>query len=147
MKVLIDTNVILEYFMRREEYEVAERFLLQIHERNLKAYMTVGAFYTMHYIILRYLHKDRRLYGEECLRNLRSIMDRMLQLFDIAEHDKNSLLNAISDLHYKDLEDSCQYRAAVKVGCNYLVTFNTADYPVVKNAPVQVLTPQQYLDL
>lgn len=44
MKVLIDTNVILEYFMRREEYEVAERFLLQIHERNLKAYMTVGAF-------------------------------------------------------------------------------------------------------
>ena len=107
MKVLIDTNVILEYFMRREEYEVAERFLLQIHERNLKAYMTVGAFYTMHY----------------------------------------TLLNAISDLHYKDLEDSCQYQAAVKVGCNYLVTFNTADYPVVKNAPVQVLTPQQYLDL
>ena len=33
MKVFIDTNVILEYFMHREEYEVAEKpmfFLLDV---------------------------------------------------------------------------------------------------------------------
>jgi len=147
MRVFVDTNVILEYFMHREGFDVAEKFLLQIRDRELDAYMSVGAFYTMHYIVLRYLHKEKGLYGEECLFNLRSVMGKMLQLFEVAEHDKTSLLYGISDVRYKDLEDSCQYQAAVKAECKYLVTFNIADFPVGDDGSVQVLTPQQFIDL
>ena len=147
MKVFIDTNIILEYFMHREEFAVAERLLWGLRHSGIQMYMSVGAFYTMHYIILKYLRKERNLVGEECIMSLRAIMHQILQIFDIAEHDKDSLLRGVSDLAYKDLEDSCQYQVAQKVGCEVLLTFNTSDYPVVEGSHVQVLTPQQFLDL
>ena len=34
MKVFIDTNVILEYFIHREKYEVAEKLLKELRSRN-----------------------------------------------------------------------------------------------------------------
>ena len=44
MKVFIDTNVILEYFMHREEYEVAEKLLKELRSRHVQMFMSVGAF-------------------------------------------------------------------------------------------------------
>ena len=100
MKVFIDTNVILEYFMHREKYEVAEKLLKELRSRNAQLFMSVGAFYTIHFIILKYLRKEQGLVGEECLQNLRIILNKILQMFDVAEHDKNSLLRGISDKEY-----------------------------------------------
>ena len=99
MKVFIDTNVILEYFMHRDEYEVAEKLLKELRSRHVQMFMSVGAFYTIHFIILKYLHKEQGLVGEECLQNLRIILNKILQMFDVAEHDKDSLLRGVSDFH------------------------------------------------
>ncbi len=146
MKVFIDTNVILEYFMHREKYEVAEKLLKELRSRNAQMFMSVGAFYTIHFIILKYLHKEQGLVGEECLQNLRIILNKILQMFDIAEHDKNSLIRGISDTEYKDLEDSCQYQVARKVNCEALVSFNISDYKESTNGQLRIYTPQQFID-
>ena len=146
MKVFIDTNVILEYFMHREKYEVTERLLKGLRSRNAQMFMSVGAFYTIHFIILKYLHKEQGLVGEECLQNLRIILNKILQMFDIAEHDKNSLIRGISDSEYKDLEDSCQYQVAQKVDCEALVSFNISDYKESANGQVRIYRPQQFID-
>lgn len=146
MKVFIDTNVILEFFMHREEYDVTERLLLELRRCGTRMFMSVGAFYTIHFVILRYLHKERKLMGEECLSTLRTIMYKILQMFDVAEHDKDSLLRGIADMQYKDLEDSCQYQAAQKNNCDYLITFNVSDYSNSSAASDKVYTPQQFLD-
>lgn len=146
MKVFIDTNVILEYFMQREKYEEAEKLLKELRRRNAQMFMSVGAFYTIHFIILKYLHKEQGLVGEECLQNLRIILKKILQMFDIAEHDKNSLIRGISDTEYKDLEDSCQYQVAQKVDCESLVSFNISDYKESANGQVRIYTPQQFID-
>ena len=53
MKVFIDTNVILEYFMHREKYEVAEKLLKELRNKHAQMFMSVGAFYTIHFIILK----------------------------------------------------------------------------------------------
>jgi predicted nucleic acid-binding protein len=147
MKVFIDTNVILEYFMHREKYEVAEKLLKELRSRNAQMFMSVGAFYTIHFIILKYLHKEHGLLGEECLQNLRIILNKILQMFDVAEHDKNSLLRVVSDKGYKDIEDSCQYQVALKMGCEALVTFNISDYNESPVEQVKIYTPQQFIDL
>lgn len=146
MKVFIDTNVILEYFMHREKYEEAEKLLKELRNRNAQMFMSVGAFYTIHFIILKYLHKEQGLVGEECLQNLRIILNKILQMFDIAEHDKNSLIRGISDTEYKDLEDSCQYQVAQKVNCEALVSFNISDYKESINGQFKIYTPQQFID-
>ncbi len=146
MKVFIDTNVILEYFMHREEYEVAEKLLKGLRSSHAQMYMSVGAFYTIHFVILKYLHKELGLVGEECLQNLRIILNKILQMFDIAEHDKNCLIRGISDTEYKDLEDSCQYQVAQKVNCEALVSFNISDYKESTNGQLRICTPQQFID-
>lgn len=147
MKVFVDTNVILEYFMHREEYDIAETLFRNSRRDGTQMVLSVGAFYTMHYIILKYLRKEQHLFGNECLLNLRTIMKQILKIFDVAEHDKESLLRGVSDISFSDLEDSCQYRVAEKMGCPYLITFNVKDYPVESDSSVKVLTPQQFLEL
>jgi predicted nucleic acid-binding protein len=68
-------------------------------------------------------------------------------MFDVAEHDKNSLLRVVSDKGYKDIEDSCQYQVALKMGCEALVTFNISDYNESPVEQVKIYTPQQFIDL
>lgn len=147
MKVFVDTNVILEYFMHREEYVTAEALFKISHRDDIQMFLSVGAFYTIHYIVLKYLRKEQRLVGNDCVTSLRTIMKQILNMFDVAEHDKDSLLRGVSDLNYSDLEDSCQYQVAEKMGCPYFLAFNVKDYPVGDNVPVKVLTPQQFLEL
>ena len=146
MKVFIDTNVILEYFMHREKYEVAEKLLKELRSRNAQMFMSVGAFYTIHFIILKYLHKEQGLVGEECLQNLRIILNKILQMFDVAEHDKDSLLRGVSDKGYKDIEDSCQHQVAQLVGCEALVSFNISDFSATTDGQLRIFTPQQFID-
>ncbi len=146
MRIFIDTNVILEFFMHREEYEVAEKLLKELRRRNAQLFMSVGSFYTIHFIILKYLHKEQGLVGEECLQSLRIILSKILQMFDIAEHDKNSLIRGISDTEYKDLEDSCQYQVAQKVDCEASVSFNISDYSETTDGQLRIYTPQQFID-
>ncbi|MCK8622356.1 PIN domain-containing protein [Prevotella sp. E13-27] len=64
MKVFIDTNVILEYFMHREKFEVAEKLLKELRNEHAQMFMSVGAFYTIHFIILKYLHKEHVTVGQ-----------------------------------------------------------------------------------
>lgn len=146
MKVFIDTNIILEYFMHREEYATSERLLMELRQNGIQMFMSVGAFYTILYVVLKYLRKEQELVGEECIRNLRAVMQQILLLFDVAEHDKESLLRGVSDQKYKDLEDSCQCKVAQKVGCDFLLSFNTSDYHVEEHSSIRVLTPQQFLE-
>ena len=146
MKVFIDTNVILEYFMHREKYEVAEKLLKELHNRDAQMFMSVGAFYTIHFIILKYLHKEQGLIGKECLHNLRIILNKILELFDIAEHDKNSLLQGVSDKRYKDIEDSCQYQVARKVCCEFLFSFNISDCKDTTVGHLKIYTPEQLIE-
>ena len=42
MKVFIDTNIILEYFMHREKYEVAEKLLKELHNRGAQMFKLSG---------------------------------------------------------------------------------------------------------
>ena len=144
MRVFIDTNIILDYFMHREGFDDAEALLKTLRDRKVEMMMSVGGFYTIHFVILKYLHKEKRLYGEECLMNLRGIMRHILLLFSLAEHDNDSLMRGVMDAQFKDLEDSCQYQLAQKAGCSVFVTFNTSDYVNVAEV-MPVKTPAEYL--
>ena len=144
MKVFIDTNIILEYFMHREEYATSERLLMELRQNGIPMFMSVGAFYTILYVVLKYLRKEQELVGEECIRNLRAVMQQILLLFDVAEHDKESLLRGVSDQKYKDLEDSCQLQAAKISSCPCLITTNKKDFKESDTTTIEILTPKEF---
>ena len=147
MKAFIDTNIILEYVLQRERAFEAKRVVLVLSEREDDMLMSVGGFYTLVFLIEKYLRQDLHYKKSRRIPTLRNIMQHILQTFQIAEHDNQSLLTGIEDPAFTDLEDSCQYQVAKKVGCDVFITFNISDFPVGEDTVVRVLTPQQYLDL
>lgn len=147
MKVLIDTNVILEVILQRENVGFAKRTLSVLSQGNHEMYMTAGGFYGMLYTVENYLRKVLELKRPDRIEALRSIMIQVLNKFQVADHDRESLLRGIEDKTFSDLEDSCQYQAALKEGCTLLLSFNKSDFIVGDDAPVKVMTPQEFLEL
>ena len=146
MKVFIDTNIILEYLMQREYANAVEIVLDIFRKRAIQVFMSAGGFYSLLYIIDNYLKKELGIGQPERLSALRNIATQVLEDFCVAGQDNQILLQGISDTMFTDLEDSCQYQAALEAGCSLLLTFNITDYPLDSNGPIKVLTPQQYLD-
>lgn len=147
MNIFLDTNVILENFVVRENYETAHQLFLTLRRQNHCLFMSVGGFYTIIFLIDKYLRKESGLTGDERIMALRQIMSAILQTIQVAEHNNDSLLRGINNVRFRDFEDSCQYELAGKAGCEILITFNVSDFPISVDASVQVLSPQQYLDL
>ena len=57
MKVLVDTNIMLEVILQRENYNVANQLLTALSEGNHIIYMTVGGFYGMLFTVDKYFKK------------------------------------------------------------------------------------------
>ena len=143
MKVLIDTNVILEVILQREEYDVASLLLRTLYEDQHELMLTTGGFYSMLFTVDKYLRKEMNLVNPYRTNTLRSIMSKVLSLMKVAGHDRESLLRGVTDNKFVDLEDSCQHQAAVKAGCDCLITFNQKDY--AEGSSVKTMTPQEFL--
>lgn len=146
MNILLDTNVILEYFAVRERYVIAKRLFDCLRTEGAALFMSVGSFYTMIFLVDKMLRKQMGLQGEIRLNALRDIMERILNTIAVAEHDKESLLRGVKDIRFKDIEDSCQLEQAKKASCELLLTFNVSDYPSDTGAGVAVLSPEEYLE-
>lgn len=129
MKVLVDTNVILDYVLHREHYAEAKEALAQEISAKDTLLMSVGGFYTMLFVVDKYFRKDLQQSRQAAIEQTRDVMRKVLSLFTVAEHDNETLLNGIDDVTYNDIEDSCQYQLALKHGCGRLLTFNASDFP------------------
>ena len=148
MKVFIDTNIILEFFMKREEYLVAEKLMAVLHQKGCQLLISAGCFYTLIFLFDKQIRKEGELRGEDRIKTLRSLMRQILRVFTIAKQDNDLLLKGIEDIDFNDLEDACQYHLAEETGCQYLLTFNIDDFPINTTSHlVPVLTPKQYLTL
>lgn len=143
-RVFIDTNVILDYVLQREHGPQTKTVVAWLLKQQTPMLMSVGGFYTMHYLIDKYLRQVLQLDKASRIAPLRTLLTSILQTFTVAEHDNASLLDGISDPQYTDLEDSCQYQLALRSECDLLVTLNTKDFtPAVS---LQVVTPQKFIE-
>jgi len=134
MKVFLDTNVILELFIEREDVRTAAQLFKRLMEEKAEMYMSVGSFYTMLFLIDKYLRRELGLTGDVRIATLRSLALKIVKAISIAGHDSESLLRGVENIQYKDIEDSCQHEAAVAKGCDCIITYN-----------VPVLSPSDFL--
>lgn len=146
MKIFVDTNVILENLLQRENYNVTHRLFDLLKKQEHVLIMSSGSFYTMVFLVDKYLKRERGMSGEVRLMALRQIMSGILKDIRVAEHDNESLLCGLNNPQFKDIEDGCQYELAKKTACELLLTFNTSDYPTNSELGVMVLSPSEYLN-
>ena len=132
-KILIDTDVILDFFFDRQPFsENAAKVLSFCESKVIQGFITPVIFSNVYYL-LRQTAKHEK------------VIEKLKQLLTITEVliiDKEVLAQALNS-KFKDFEDAIQNYAAVKSGAiDTIITRNIKDY---KNSEIGVLTPDEYL--
>jgi predicted nucleic acid-binding protein len=132
VKVLIDTNVIVDVALEREPfYAESDRILTLAEEAQIQGYVSASTFSDLYYIIRRDKGRDWTL---EFLRQLATFCQ-------VATVD-NSVISIALTCNFKDFEDAIQYSTAVINLIDAIVTRNPRDFPV--NTP-RIVTPNQLI--
>ncbi len=132
-KVLIDTDILLDFFYDRKPFsESAESILVLCEEAKIQGYTTSVIFSNCYYLL-------RKTAGhKKVVRQLR----KLLQILDVLITDKKTLMEAL-DSEFNDFEDAIQnFSALSNDGVNIIVTRNTKDY---KKSDLAVFTPDEFL--
>lgn len=132
MRVLIDTNVILDYVLERHPFHAdAENIVLLAAKQSFAGYLSsitpINVYYT-----------GKKLKGKDL--TIKAVR-RLLKLFEIASADKNVLQKAFT-ANFNDYEDAVQHECAVAENLDAIVTRNTKDY---KNSKITVYSPDEFL--
>ena len=132
LKLLIDTNVILDLVLKRGQSGIdAARLLSALQPPRAHGYIAAHAITTVYYIIA----KER---GDATARLAVVYMLQLLSVVPLTDHD----FHAAVALGMPDFEDSVHAAAAVAVRADYIVTGNKKDFrhsPVSPRSAAEVL--------
>jgi predicted nucleic acid-binding protein len=145
MKVLVDTNIIIEYLGERQKASQIERILRYCIQEQSKLYISSGTLYTLAYLTERVLHNQG--YTKPTLTDKqRKIFHTIIQLFNVVPIDSKNILKGVDNEDFTDLEDSFQYQCAVMSDCEVLLTINYKDFQeVASKGFVKILTPEDFI--
>ena len=136
MKVLIDTNILLDVILLREPHLELSKRVLQCCQSLVDGYIAVHTFSNMFYV----LHETEDFSIEDC----RNTFNKLLYVFDVASLNKSDVIAAINNEAFVDLEDSMQNEASISFGIDYIVTRNYQDF---EKSTVPAITPEDFLTL
>jgi predicted nucleic acid-binding protein len=134
-KILIDTDVILDFFFDRKPFsEDASKILSLCEKGTIKGFVT-PVMLSNSYYILRKTAKH-----EKVLENLK----KLTKIVDISIMDKNTIIDALNS-DFKDFEDALQnFSAQNGKEIKVIITRNIKDY---KTSSLPVMTPENYLKI
>ena len=145
MKVFLDTNIFLEYFERRREYQAVSQLLSAVEDGKLKAVVSAGCVYTLAYLIRMELKRQGIHRPEQTLR-LRTLLNIVLSMATVAGVSHKNIVSGINDLAFDDVEDSFQYQCALQNKCDALVTINLKDYHNADTAKMEIISPTEFVE-
>lgn len=134
-KILIDTDVILDFFFDRKPFsENAAKILSLCESKAIKGYVTPVIISNVYYL-LRQTAKHEKVIEK---------LKMLVSILEILVIDKNSIIQALNS-EFKDFEDALQnYSAEQDKEIDVIITRNTKDY---KNSSLAVMTPDNYLKI
>lgn len=132
MRVLLDTNVILDAMLQRPPWhKEADAILLAAAQGQVVCVTTPLSLATIFYV-------GRKIVGTPAAR---AAVQKYLAAFEILPIDKRTLLDADA-LPGNDLEDNILIAASVASALDAIVTRNVADF---SHAPIPVWEPAELL--
>ena len=135
MKLLIDTNVVLDVLLRREPFFRTAAEVLNLTQRDeVREYVSASAITDIYYIANKQM-KDRDA--------VRDLLKRLLMVVSVVAVSEREIQNALN-LAWGDFEDSVQYSVALLNEMDGIVTRNPSDY---QEANMRIWLPEQTLEL
>ena len=132
MKLLVDTNVVLDVLLDREPWIETARELWRANDHGqITGYLTATTLTDIFYIARKVKN----------LSHAHAAVLLCLEAFDICPVDREALELAIA-LPGSDFEDNLQIAAAMRAGLDAIVTRNRSDYGA---APIAIFSPEEAL--
>jgi len=131
--ILIDTNVILDYFISRKPFtDTTESILRYCFEEKCKGYIAAHSITNIFYILRKHFSAAYR----------RKMLIELCEFIDVAGIQKKQVIDALLSEDFSDLEDRLQVECALVVNADYIVTRNIADF---SNSPIPAILPDDFL--
>ena len=128
MKVLVDTDVVLDVLLDRAPFvEASKRLWAAVESGTAQGLLAAHTPTTVHYLVRQ--SKGTRV--------ARDVVALLLQVFEIAAVD-GGVLNRAVQLDFADFEDAVSAAAAEAAACELIATRNTKDF---KRSPVVAVDP------
>lgn len=132
MRVLLDTDVVLDVVLAREPFAQESTQLFRLHEQGkIDVYIAAITPINVFYI-------TRKIKGGHVARQA---IESLLGSFAVCPLS-HSLLDEAYKLAFADYEDAVQHASAIANGLDAIVTRDVYDY---KNATLPVLSPTDFL--
>lgn len=131
--ILIDTDVILDFFFDRKPFADYAAIILSLCETNKINGFVTPVICSNVYYLLRKASEHKKVIEK---------LSQLLTFIDVLQMDKGVIINALHS-EFKDFEDALQSFSALKAGnIDVIITRNSKDFSKSK---VGVLTPDDYL--
>ena len=133
MKVLIDTNIILDVLCKRPAfYEDSAKIFKLCEVKKISGVISALSIPNIMYILRKELDADKT----------REILDSLMLIFSVPDLKADDLKKA-ADMRFRDYEDAIQSACATRIKANYIVTRNIKDFSESK---VTAIKPAELLD-
>lgn len=134
MKVLFDTNVVLDVLLARSEFaEPARRLMALVEKRKVSGYLCATTITTIHYLIAKQLGTDAAI----------AAVRKLMLLFEFADVTRSVVVAAL-DAGFSDFEDAILYQAGWEKNVDVIVTRDPRDF---RSSALPVYAPQELLSL
>jgi predicted nucleic acid-binding protein len=132
MKILLDTNIVLDLLLERKPFvDFAEEIFINIEKQEIEGFLSPTSITTIYYLLNKYLDKNR------CNETIKTLLD----LFDIVKVDKKILRESLENSGI-DFEDSVIYTSANFANIDIIITRDKKGF---KNSKTKVLSPAKFL--
>ena len=134
MKILFDTNIIIDVFLDRKPFSEHALYLMSKVERSeITGFLCASTVTTIHYLLSKYLDK------EKAIESINSLM----ALFEVASVNRLVIENALQS-KFIDFEDAVLHESARHAGAEYIITRNIKDF---KKTKIPAFTPTEFLSM
>lgn len=131
MKVLLDTNVLLDYLLNRGNAQAARKLLKLSNAKFIQACVTDLTIANIAYITRKSIPQD----------SFYEVMKTMQKFYAVIPIGENVVNRAIEE-KWKDFEDCLQSLAAEQAGAEAIITSNAKDF---QNSRLNIYAPDDFL--
>ena len=133
MKILIDTNVLIDYLLQRKPYsEDAEKVLVLCKNNQINGCIASHTVMDIFYIVRKLMTVEER----------QEFFLAISVFIEIIGIDRNKIIKALKNESFSDVEDCLQMECAKAFSADYIVTRNVKDF---QNSPIPAITPDAFL--
>lgn len=134
MKVLVDINILLDVFQKREPfYEESSKVITELFRLDFPIVTPGHSVTTIYYIVAK----------QADVANALELVDWMLGKLDIGAITQD-VLKRSRNLEMKDYEDAVCAAVAEQEQCQYIVTRDLSDFSM---SPVSAVSPDTFIKL